>query len=324
MLKGYDVELYNLFYDQNIEENWVSHDNWNGGIDFYNIIIRVPVDYFENLRQKNAVEEAEKVIIGFYKDAMRGEDESIQLSSVILRPTADDISNIGDNLDDSMWKLGQFRLFISHLSLNKTSASNLKCCLSNYGIDCFVAHQDITPSKEWEIEIEKALFTMDALCAIVAPGFRDSNWCDQEVGIALGQRKLVISVNKGAVPYGFFGKYQALASKDKNANDIAFDIWKALSTNDRTKTIYWKKLVSLILSATDSSEAMQLIEVLMKCENVDKYFIEYLHENIGLNKVFNTQDVIDSLNPIFQKYGLMPLVLSSHLTIQNDKDELPF
>lgn len=43
---------------------------------------------------------------------------------------------------------------------------------------------------------------MDALCAIVAPDFKNSNWCDQEVGIALGQRKLVIPISKdGEMPY---------------------------------------------------------------------------------------------------------------------------
>ena len=323
MLKEYNADLYNIFCDQNIEETWVSHDNWNGGIDFYNIIISVPVDFFENLRKRDAVEETEKVINGYYNDAMRGEGESIQISNIILKPTADDISTFGENLDDSMWKHEQFRLFISHLSSNKTSASNLKSCLSNYGIDCFVAHEDIIPSKEWEIEIEKALFTMDALCAIVTPDFINSEWCDQEVGIALGQKKLVISVNKGAVPYGFFGKYQALKSAS-TANGMAIEIWKALSTNDRTKAVYWRKLISLILNATDSSEAMRFIEILKKCENIDKSFIEYLHENIGSNKVLNSQDVIDSVNLVFQKYGLMPIVLSSHLTIQNNEDELPF
>ena len=171
MVRNYNVELYNYFSEQNIEESWVDHDNWNGGIDFYMIIIRVPVDYFENIRRRGVVEEIENTIGSFYNDAMRGDGESIQLRGVILKPIADDISVFGDNVDDSMWKPGHFRLFISHLSANKESASNLKRCLLDYGIDCFVAHEDITPSKEWEMEIEKALFTMDALCAIVVPDF---------------------------------------------------------------------------------------------------------------------------------------------------------
>ena len=113
MVRNYNVELYNYFSEQNIEESWVDHDNWNGGIDFYMIIIRVPVDYFENIRRRGVVEEIENTIGSFYNDAMRGDGESIQLRGVILKPIADDISVFGDNVDDSMWKPGHFRLFIS-------------------------------------------------------------------------------------------------------------------------------------------------------------------------------------------------------------------
>lgn len=62
---------------------------------------------------------------------------------------------------------------------------------------------------------------MDALCAIITPCFKGSDWCDQEVGMALGQRKLVIPVSKeNELPYGFFGKYQAIKSKGQNAKKL--------------------------------------------------------------------------------------------------------
>lgn len=324
MIKGYNSDLYNLFCDQNIEEVWVSHDNWNGGIDFYDIIVRIPVEYFEELRKEGNIENTEQSLVGFYNDAMRGDGDSIQLRGVILKPTAEDFSTFGENVDDSMWKPGLFRLFISHLSTNKESASNLKYCLANYGIDCFVAHEDITPSKEWEMEIEKSLFTMDALCAIVVPNFIKSQWCDQEVGIALGQRKLVISIDKGSVPYGFFGKYQALKSRDKTANKLAADVWKALYTNERTKTIYFNKLVSLILNSTIKSDALKYIGIIKQCENLDKNFVERLHDNFIANNILNSEDVVNYSNPLFKKYGLMPLSVVNHITQVNDYDNLPF
>lgn len=324
MIKAYNSELYNFFSEQNIEEVWIDHDNWNGGIDFYNIVISVPVDFFESLRKNGRVEEVEHTINEFYNYAMRGGDESIQIRNIFLRPTAEEIQFLGDNIDDSMWKPGQFRLFISHLTKYKESASNLKLCLSNYGIDCFVAHEDITPSKEWEIEIEKALFTMDALCAIVVPDFVNSQWCDQEVGIALGQRKLVISIDKGQVPYGFFGKYQALKSKNKKANDIALDMWKILSTNERTKHIYWNKLVSLILNATNKVDALKYIDVIKQCETVPKQYIEILHDNLKTNKTLNILEVIKAVNPVFSAYGLSPVARSQYYAIEIDDADLPF
>ena len=323
MIKNYNAELYKFFCEQNIEEVWDSHDNWNGGIDFYNIVISIPVDFFVELSEKGVVEDLEKKIFRFYNDTMRGGDESLQISKVFLKPQADNVSVFGDNSDDSMWRPGLYRLFISHLSKDRVAASNLKQCLQGYGIDCFVAHEDITPSKEWEMEIEKALFTMDALCAIVVPDFIKSQWCDQEIGIALGQRKQVFAINKGAVPYGFFGRYQALKSK-KNASQMAYGVWKAICTNDNTKHSYINKLVTLILNVKTSSDAVRLIEILKQCTNVDKRFIENIHDNFITNSILNTREIIDVINPIFQKYGLKTLDISIPTVSWNDDKDLPF
>lgn len=324
MIKDYNAELYKFFCEQNIEEAWQYHDNFDGGIDFYDIVIHIPVEFFSQLRKKGIVEEIEKAINGFYDDAMRGGDMAIQIRQVFLRPQAENVSIFGSDLDDSMWKPGNFRLFISHLSTFKESASNLKQYLQNYGIDCFVAHEDITPSKEWEVEIEKALFTMDALCAIVVPDFIKSQWCDQEVGIALGQRKQVFSINKGAVPYGFFGRYQALKSKSKRAKQMAYDVWVAISTNNNTKQIYLNKLVSLILTTTTTSDAERLIDVLKQCADVDKYFIENIHDNYSSNSILNTSNIIVSLNPIFKKYGLKAVTAKWPEAMWSDNEDLPF
>lgn len=324
MIKDYNAELYDFFCEQNIEEVWTHHDNWDGGIDFYNIILHIPVDFFVHLRKNGKVEEVEQTISGFYNDAMRGDIESLQISGVFLKPQADNVSVFGENLDDSMWRPGFFRLFISHLSTNKDAASNLKKWLLGYGIDCFVAHEDITPSKEWEEEIEKALFTMEALCAIVVPDFIKSQWCDQEVGIALGQRKQVFAINKGAVPYGFFGRYQALKSKNKRASQMAHDVWVTISTNNNTKQTYLNKLVSLILTTTTTSDAERLIDVLKQCVDVDKHFIENIHDNYSSNSILNTSEIIVSLNSIFKKYGLTEVTMKWPETMWSDNEDLPF
>lgn len=203
--EDFDAELSKYLVESNLDEVWLSHDNWNGGIDTYNIILTLPTELFKSLKRRNVIEQVEAELDKCYADAMRGEGESLQIAGVLIRPTSADVSQLGNDYNDRMWKPGYFRLFISHLSEYKVFASNLKECLQNYGIDGFVAHEDITPSKEWEQEIESALFSLDALCAIVVPGFERSRWCDQEVGIALGRKKMVFSIKKGKNPYGFFG-----------------------------------------------------------------------------------------------------------------------
>jgi hypothetical protein len=40
-------------------------------------------------------------------------------------------------------------------------------------------------------------------------GFRESSWCDQEVGFALARRVPVLPIAIDVMPYGFMGKWQA-------------------------------------------------------------------------------------------------------------------
>ena len=302
LLLRYDKELASAYVDKNIDEIWQGHDNWNGGIDFYLIKLNLPLDVYYKLQDSNRIAEAEGKILSFYGDMMKGED-SVQLSGVVISPSDDSQMDFGSNNNDSMWKPGYFRLFISHVSDYKENASNLKNSLAHYGIDCFVAHEDITPSKEWEVEIENGLFTMDALCAIVVPEFTKSQWCDQEVGIALGQHKLVISINKGANPYGFFGKFQALKSKHK-ASEMANDVWKAISNNERTKDLYSEKLIGLLLNVKTDSICKDLLAILGTYENIDKRYIVNLHTNYKENSLLMDTQNLSLANNIFKKFGL--------------------
>src|SRR5215469_6173452 len=81
----------------------------------------------------------------------------------------------------------RFRLFISHIAKNKDKATRLRHCLVPYEISGFVAHEDINATLEWQLEIERALYTMDAFLATHTKGFKDSYWAQQEVGFALGR-----------------------------------------------------------------------------------------------------------------------------------------
>ena len=75
------------------------------------------------------------------------------------------------------WRdITDFRLFISHIAKHKDRATRLKECLQPHGISGFVAHEDINPTLEWQQEIERALYCMDAMVAIHTPGFSRSYW----------------------------------------------------------------------------------------------------------------------------------------------------
>jgi hypothetical protein len=71
----------------------------------------------------------------------------------------------------SFWEPGMFRLFITHLAVHRETAADLKDKLLQCGISSFVAHSDIEPTKEWLIEIERALSSCEALVALLHPKF---------------------------------------------------------------------------------------------------------------------------------------------------------
>lgn len=132
------------------------------------------------------------------------------------------------------------KAFISHISKEKNLAKRLRDELKHYDIDSFVAHEDIKPSEEWQIEINKALQTMDFFISMHTEGFADSYWCQQEVGFAVarGIKIIPIKFDNKHDPVGFIAKIQALLRGDKTAQIVAKEIIEILKNDEKTKHFY--------------------------------------------------------------------------------------
>lgn len=126
------------------------------------------------------------------------------------------------------------RLFISHLSSEKSKATRLRECLRPYGILGFVAHEDIYPTLKWQAEIERALRTMDAFLCVLTPGFSASVWTQQEIGFAVCRGVKTVSLNMGEVPTGFLKEEQALPRQQRTAEGVAKEVDSLLSQDPRT------------------------------------------------------------------------------------------
>lgn len=133
------------------------------------------------------------------------------------------------------WEPDYFRLFISHVSASHALASQIATMLRDgFGIHAFVAHADIEPTADWQNEIEAALKSMDAMLALLTPGFSASLWCNQEVGWALGRGCLAISLRAGEDPRGFVGRFQGVPAGDGNVVMIADHIFDVLVKHPAT------------------------------------------------------------------------------------------
>ncbi len=106
-------------------------------------------------------------------------------------------------------------LFASHLSSQRALVGEVGSHLAAWGITLFVAHDSIEPDLEWHNEIEKALRSCDAGVVFLFPKFKESSWCDQEVGWLLGREVPCYALKfQGADPYGPLGKKQAFVVRD--------------------------------------------------------------------------------------------------------------
>ena len=144
------------------------------------------------------------------------EDRDWRQESGLLISTS---RTVAHDAEKRIWGDRGFRLFVSHKAEVKKEVAELKEKLGFFGVSAFVAHQDISPTKAWQDEIENALHSMDAFAALMTEDFHDSNWTDQE-GIRARRGVPVIAVRLGRDPYGFLGKFQALrADWDGAAGD---------------------------------------------------------------------------------------------------------
>jgi len=158
-------------------------------------------------------------------------------------------------VDPPFWRKGMLRLFVTHLAAHRAFAGELQECLLAFGISCFVAHNDIEPTAEWQTEIETGLATCEALVALLHPGFHVSNWTDQEIGYAMGRGVPVFAVRFGQDPYGFIGRFQAFSGNGKAAAALARELFDAYRKHKQTQRRMGDVLVGLFEQRGSFAEA---------------------------------------------------------------------
>lgn len=265
-LKGLKEDLH-LLQSANTTVVEEGSDNWDGGQYYYTLYLDIPIERFVEIEDDLAV--IEKRILKELKTLRRGVGSNEHITAVTIR-SAPDNSLITPHLTDSagvkpvptFWVSDRFRIFISHVATHKNQAQQLKISFIKYGITSFVAHEDIEPTKKWLEEIQTALYTMDAIVALITTDFIESKWCDQEVGIAMGLGRLVVPVRMGYDPYGFLGKYQGLSSHGKTMEQVAHEIFSIISTHEMTRLKVASVLTEQLYRSNTYADSKSLMDVL--------------------------------------------------------------
>lgn len=154
---------------------------------------------------------------------------------------ADDAAPTPQQESDHPWGTQPVRVFLSHKYEDCVFVGSVKKILGDhYGIDAFVAHDDIDPSKRWREVIKATLATCHGLIAVLHPQFHGSQWCDQEVGWALGRNIPVAAVRRDTAirtQDGFLEEHQDItlgASHGSGEWFLAQQIFQLMLNDSRT------------------------------------------------------------------------------------------
>jgi hypothetical protein len=227
-----------------VHEEW-SYDNWDGGTYGHALYFTLPENlYLKSVKQRNDLQKqigedinklhdvSNEFIAEVFLEMEKVEDRDWRRESGLLQSGQ---LIIAPAKAEQLWGEGRYRVFLSHKTDVKGKVSALKDKMELFGTSCFVAHADIKPTKEWQSEIENALASMDAFVALLTKTFHESLWTDQEVGYALGRGVPLIAVKLGSTPYGFIGKFQALAC---DWNDAPLALMRLLLKQPRMLDAY--------------------------------------------------------------------------------------
>jgi len=169
---------------------------------------------------------------------------------------------------EQCWEQGTIRLFISHSSEQKSEVGELKKILALFKVACFVAHDDIVTSEEWEKELLSGLDSCHAVVAWVTEDFNTSAYAQQEMGIALIKQKPVIPICKQEKPKGFLAKFQG--SPDGGIEQIAFRIIEVLTGNSKTRKLMRMALLEALENSYSFEDAKKKMSLLEKCGDWEK------------------------------------------------------
>lgn len=206
-------------------------------------------------------------------------------------------------------------LFFSHSHKDKKLVSDLKKVLEKADwIECFVAHQDISPNEEWKEEIKKYLENCHCLIVFLSESFKSSNWCDQEIGYAVNRAIPIFPVKLDKTdPYGFISHIQAnTLNPEKNIEKLSEEIKEDLLKHENLSDTAYKKLKEAVerlkyhfLSSSNRQMAVSALDQLMSFQpgQIENQVINEIEEHWKQNNhIKEIKDIDSKMKEFFKKH----------------------
>ena len=151
------------------------------------------------------------------------------------------------------------------------------------------------------------------------PGFKESSWCDQEVGFAVARNIVVIPLIKGLDPYGFISKVQGMPAEGKKVVEIAELIYGILLRSPKTREKMVAALINTLPQARTPAEALKRIKLLEDVKDLPRPLLEQLSVTARGAAIFAKEPQKAALAKLLRRYGI-GVAESEHFV----DDDLPF
>jgi len=208
------------------------------------------------------------------------------------------------------------RVFVSYSNEDQNLAHRLKIGLEHFGLDVFLAHDDIPGGTEWEYTIIKTIKQSDIFLQLLTENFKNSEWTDQETGIAISNDKMIIPLKVDIDPYGFTKKIQAFKLKyetikdetgehyhfkEGSFTDIIDIIFENIDLREQLKDC----LIRVFVKSSSFQDARDKAGKLIKFNNFSGEQIEEIVRGSIFNRQIHdsTRTTRTFLNFIIEKYG---------------------
>lgn len=197
-------------------------------------------------------------------------------------------------------------VFLSYSTVDGELAGRIKNELESFGLSVFMAHEDINPSEEWQKTILENIEDCDVFMSLLTQEFKESDWTDQETGIAFVNGKVIIPIKVDIDPYGFIGKFQALRLNRSNIPDGAKTIVNTILDKDELKEKMVDSLIERFVDSWSYDDAGIKAELLLKLDGLTQKRIERIVEGTLENRqIYEANTARRSLRPLFSKYEKM-------------------
>ncbi|MCW4015286.1 MAG: toll/interleukin-1 receptor domain-containing protein [Candidatus Bathyarchaeota archaeon] len=218
------------------------------------------------------------------------------------------------------YELGKILVFVSYSNDDKILAGRIKLILEGYGLSVFLAHDDIPPLCDWQMEISKNLKKCDVFLPILTHSFCESEWCDQETGMAFALDKLIVPLKVDIAPYGFINKIQACkldVDRPKRTCHKIIEVLKANQFSDRL----FDCLLRDLESAPTFDYANKTLEQISEYEKINKKQINQIIRIAIRNNQFRlSRKGIPFLASITKNHSskINPFLLKAYNKVKDD------